>query len=424
MTTLARYVPEDRVIDLSKLGPGDLALITSFRDDRDNRIRPGDRILLCLRPGGGNGEMGIRKVGRNYFAVHFPGGGHPGRHPIVPESDEHKRLNEYNERSVTDAGFTGRREYPVPRGVLDLAVTGGLVDTDLEVQHTDIPERDLRRRTTIYSKAGFLPVWIFDKGARPRSMYRIPSLGCSDANWDEGLPRARSIWATGLTVIEALRCVVGAFDRCPDGQRGPCGRYHENRRPWHGLTLDEAAAMVPAGEIVPLRGRDDRVYLVSPASFALHQELTGGLGEWATGGNGRQRPPRHDTEPCTNPAHDELAAERPALVSRGPVWTAGTKFIKEELPFAAIVKPPGACDTPGCVEPGRLYSGGRRCDTHKPKPIRWGLVTTRSRILEAHDAQPARGEDVPVNLADSMLKGKPLSAITTAAGGVGKVAML
>ena len=48
--------------------------------------------------------------------------------------------------------------------------------------------------------------------------------------------------------------------------------------------------------------------------------------------------------------------------------TSGKRAVADPMPGAP---PAGSCDTPHCTEPGRIYPGGLRCDTHKPKPILW-----------------------------------------------------
>jgi hypothetical protein len=308
MTTYVRYLPEDRRLDLASLAPGDYQLITELHGE----IRRGEPVLLCLMPGGQDGEMFVRKTGARYFAAHFPGEGH-GPHPIALESPEHRRQKEYWARGAEAAGLRAATEYPVPGGRLDVAITGGAVATDIEIQRSEITAAAAKGRTTRYARAGFLPVWFNDGGTRPLWLKEVPALGCNRVPWNEQLPRPRAVTATGLTAIEAVRCAVGAFDRCPDGQPRPCGRFHARRAPWAGLSVDDVAAMIPSGDIVPMRGQDGLVYLVSPASMARHQELTGGLGQWLPGakapGKRRLRGPQ-PSEICRNPVHHpELPGE-------------------------------------------------------------------------------------------------------------------
>lgn len=302
MTTYVRYVPENRVLDLSCLSADDYRLITGLH----GVIRKGDGVLICLRPGGG--EMYIKHREDKYFAAHFPGGAH-GDHPVALESPGHRHQKDYWARAAKANGLQASTELPVRSGKLDVAITGGPVATDIEIQRTEIKVKIVKSRTTRYHKAGYLPVWFNDWGNRPKWLYEVPALGCNRMPWDEIMPEPRTVTATGLTVVEGAKCVAGAFQRCPDGARRPCGRHHPKRSTWLGLTVDDVAEMIPAGEIRPLLGLDKHVYLVSLDSFRRYQDMTGGLGEWLAGTG---TPPRtsaggQSPEPCHNPWHDAAA---------------------------------------------------------------------------------------------------------------------
>jgi hypothetical protein len=312
VTAYVRYVPEDRELDLSALTADDYKLITGLH----GAIRHGDPVLLCREPGAGDGEMHIRDQGRGrYIAAHFPGGAH-GSHPISLESAEHQRQKEYWARSAQAAGLRATIEYTVPGGRLDVAITGGAVATDIEIQRSEITARTAKVRTSKYFKAGFLPVWFNDGSARPLWLNEVPALGCVRMPWNEQLPRPRAVTATGLTTFEAVRCVIGAFDRCPDNHPRPCGRFHARPSPWGGLAVDDVAAMIPAGEILPMRGPKGLVYLVSPASLARYQELNRGQGKWLPGGGPktvrRSKGSLQHAATCRNPQHDHSCCDRSA----------------------------------------------------------------------------------------------------------------
>jgi hypothetical protein len=305
MTTFARYMPQDRVLNLARLSQADLDLVVGLRGN----ISRGDRVLICLMPGGGNGEMFIRKDGDDiYRAVHFPGGAH-GPHPVALETIEHRRQKEYWARAATDHGLTATLEVPVKgAGVLDVAITGGAVDTDIEIQRTAITAAKVKARTTRYAKAGYLPVWFNDAGARPPWLNDVPALGCNPMPWDIALPARRQVTATGLGVLRAVRCDISQFGgRCPDTGRHPCGRHHPAITAGRiGLTVDDVAAMLPAGQLVPLRYWTGTAFLVSPEDFATYQDMTGGQGHWQPGGKTipGKRTIRQKPEPCRNPSHD------------------------------------------------------------------------------------------------------------------------
>jgi hypothetical protein len=354
MATFVRYVPENCELDLANLSLRDYQLITRLHGE----IRRGEPVLICLRPGGRNGEMFIRERDGRFFAAHFKGGAHEGGHEVVLESPAHRRQKEYWARGAEAAGLRAAVEWPVRGGRLDVAITGGDVDTDVEIQRSEITQALARRRTTLYFRAGFLPVWFNDGGERPLWLREVPALGCVRVPWNEQLPRPRAVTATGLTSIEAVRCEVGAFERgCPDGRRRPCGRLHPRRAPWRGLSVDDVAAMIPAGEILPMRGQNGLVYLVSPASMTRHQELTGGAGPWAPSTPAKApRPAGHQSSAvCINPVH------RPASVTL--LDDSG-----QDQPISAV--PPRMCNSCGVAPagPGGILCGPcrTRIEAHRP----------------------------------------------------------
>jgi hypothetical protein len=294
MTTNILYVPTGRVIDLAKpLSPADTALIGSLRGE----IQRGDRTLLCqaVRGGVGNRELFIRinphREPGHYTAVHFRGTPGHGTHPIEPETIEHQRQKEYVRQAATDAGLTAETEVPVSagsrHGVMDVAITGGTVDADIEVQRNRIGAATVTRRTRLYHAAGYLPVWFNDWGPRPEWLGHVPALGCSPRDWEAQMPRRRTVTATGLGTLREAACRPGEFDRCPMAaprQRGTCGGIHP--KVTAGLpryTVDDVAAMVPAGELVPLRYFNSNAFLVTAGTFTRYQEMTDGLGAWHPG---------------------------------------------------------------------------------------------------------------------------------------------
>jgi hypothetical protein len=308
VSTLVRYTPQNRVLDLAGLSPTDYNLITGLHGN----IRHGDRVLLCLRPGSGDDEMYIRKRGVKHFAAHYPGGAH-GPHPVALETDGHRRQKDYWARAAEDNGLHSCIEMPVRGGKMDVAITGGVIATDIEVQRTEIPVSLVKSRTTIYQKAGYLPIWFNDWGSRPRWLYDVPAMGCTSQPWETYMPQRRTVYATGLAVYKAVKCEVGAFDHCPNRPSGWCGRYHPQQGPWGKLTVDDVAGMIPASEIVPLRRRDGQVMLVSPASLNLYRELVG-IGDWSHGSKpktyrGRVLAGKQTTSWCQNPMHPAVTQD-------------------------------------------------------------------------------------------------------------------
>jgi hypothetical protein len=69
--------------------------------------------------------------------------------------------------------------------------------------------------------------------------------------------------------------------------------------------VDDLAALVPAGQIVPMRDLRTDVHLVAPDSLGLFQELTGLSGEYLPGASPRLRGRVAALSTvCVNPVHD------------------------------------------------------------------------------------------------------------------------
>jgi hypothetical protein len=70
--------------------------------------------------------------------------------------------------------------------------------------------------------------------------------------------------------------------------------------------VDDLAALVPAGQIVPMRDLRKDVHLVAPESLRLFQELTGLTGEYVPGTGARARGSAAALSTvCVNPVHDQ-----------------------------------------------------------------------------------------------------------------------
>ncbi|PZT93645.1 MAG: hypothetical protein DI630_26765 [Gordonia sp. (in: high G+C Gram-positive bacteria)] len=199
--------------------------------------------------------MYIRKVGEKLFAVHYPGTGHDGSHPIG-ESDEHKRQKEYFARAAVGAGFAVELEKSTGNGTRpDVTVIGtGSTRIGGEVQHSHLSEGAAKSRTTKTIKAGYTPMWVNDKGLEKQPwLYLVPSVTINRLNWDVELPVPGSAFAIGVVKVSALMCTSSNFDYCPEGKRLPCGNFHVSLRdPWRGLTLDDLIGMSAASQVVPI----------------------------------------------------------------------------------------------------------------------------------------------------------------------------
>jgi hypothetical protein len=318
MSTLVRYIhgQVDRLIDLAHLDSRDFALIRSLRGE----IRRHDRILLCQQaPADDEGaEMFVRLTGDRYWAVHFRGSSCTSEHEIAEESVEHRRQKDYWQRAAEDAGYPVTQEHRTGRGtILDVAIDGPH-RTGIEVQHSAIEPTLVKSRTTKSFSAGWLPVWFLDSDRTPPWYTQVPALGCNKLTW-KSLPPARAATATGPRRMIPTRCALGTWDYCPTRGRHRnkrtrpprvCGLMHPNPEPWRGLTVDDVAEQLPAGELVAMRDLLGDVRLISSADLELFQEMTGQTGEYQPGrpvkARGHAAP---HTTTCLNAEHSQTAAK-------------------------------------------------------------------------------------------------------------------
>ncbi|MGW4589504.1 hypothetical protein [Amycolatopsis thermoflava] len=319
MSTFVLFTHENRLLDLAKLNERDYTLISSMH----GQISRGDRVLLCQQaPGDGEGaEMFVKRRNDRYFAAHFPGSRCAEVHAIERESDEHRRQKDYWQRAAEDAGYRVSQEYRTGAGtVLDVAIEGPR-PTGVEVQHSALPTRQAKARTTRSFRAGWLPVWFLDSDHTPPWFHKVPTLGCNEMPWSSMPPR-RSATALGASKFVAEVCNLHNFGGvCPAGTprrpKRPCGSYHPKRQPWFGLTVDDVAELLPAEKIVPLRVGRGEVHLVDLETRALYQELTGESGDYSPAGSqGRGKPALTSTY-CANPVHDQVLPEGPLCFKCG-----------------------------------------------------------------------------------------------------------
>ncbi len=337
MATVVLYTPENRGLDLARLNQTDYELIRSLH----RRIKRGQRILLCQKASAKpeDREMLVKERNGRYRAAHFPGGGHDCSYVIARESDEHRRQKDYWARAAEYAGFEVTRELPTGRGtILDVAIHG-LRDTGIELRHSAIATPAVKARTTRSFNAGWLSVWFLDSDRQPDWMHHVPAVR-SNIGWEQ-LPPRRSATAIGLSRFLPAKCRPGAFDRCPEGRRRPCGEWHPQRQPWGGLTIDDVAAMVPARRIVPLYDLHGDVHLAAPEALDLFRELTDRPAEYRPDLRGKTRSATHRTR-CRHPVHDNP-----------PVAAYCTGCGQGIFHLAQLVRPdPNLCD--GCRKKRRL----------------------------------------------------------------------
>lgn len=299
MSTRVRFTPEERDLDLSCLSKADYSLIASLHGN----IKHGQKILICQEAtvGGAEAEMYIKQLRGRYWAVHFAGSGHRP-HEIALESDEHRRQKDYWWRAADDAGYPATTEFSTGGGtILDVAIDGPR-RTGVEIQRSYVKTPAVKARTTKSYRVGWLPIWFLDSDRRPPWFHSVPAVNSNRISWGS-LPPRRAATALGLTKFAAVRCTAGAFMRCPDGHPRPCGKWHPERQPWSGLTVDDVATLAPVADIVPMCDASGHVHLVSPESLRLFQELTGLRGDYAPGRAGPTGKAPTRSTACTNP-HD------------------------------------------------------------------------------------------------------------------------
>jgi hypothetical protein len=215
-----------------------------------------------------------RFTGTRLFGIHFEGGF--AHHEVARMSDEHKRQTEYLIRGATDAGFPAKAEVTLPSGTRPDAVIYGRHTVAIEVQRSPLTAQSAVTRVKKAMAGGMATsVWFSDwQHRKPKWQFRVPSIGMNSPTWDDLPPRRSATVTTGLRLITAVKCIPANLQRCPRGKRH-CGNFHEKHEPWMGMTVDDVASMVPAGEIVPMRFRGRDVLLVSPESLRLYEELAG-----------------------------------------------------------------------------------------------------------------------------------------------------
>jgi hypothetical protein len=303
------YVPERLELDpsLPDLGHVEGAAVLQRHYRQGERAGPEfnkDRpAFICLtHKGGTNPGLYLKNADGQWWAAHYERGECRDQRlpaPAAPLSDEHKRQAEYWARAAEDAGWRVDLEYSPSASTGPDALIHGPVLTGVEVRRSEMAAASVVRRTAKAAEASVTSVWYSGRSGSPGWAWRVPTVlprelgvdrpaddeAASDETW-AAMPPRRAVAAAGLRVLRTVKCAVGNIDRCPYG-RNWCGLHHPRPVPWSGLVVDDVAAKMPAGEIVPLRfwgvkmlgnRRRDAILLVSPADFALYEEMTGWSG--------------------------------------------------------------------------------------------------------------------------------------------------
>jgi len=341
MRDTIRYVPDGIELHLDEDDLGHPDGLDILQHHYRQSIRRGlgfngtNPAFVCLaHEGGSNPGLFVKRIGGQWWAVHYEKGACKSHRLPAPMSDEHKRQTEYWARAAEDAGWRVELEHALTTGTRPDALIHGPVMTGIEVQRSAMTTSNAVTRTKKAAAAGVTDVWYTDHTIPPKWAWRVPSVlprelgidvGRADSTpWDK-LPPRRAVAAAGLRVLETRKCTPENFGRCPYTPRNWCGKHHPRSAPWAGLAVDDVATWLPAGELVPLRfwgirmlagSRDrDAVFLVSPADFDLYEEVTGWSGSVSFDPDGEDRPPWEPSDPV-NCQNDQLASQ---VASRG-IW--------------------------------------------------------------------------------------------------------
>jgi hypothetical protein len=299
----------------------------------------------------------LRQHGQTIVAAHWPGTNLNGSHEIVHGvSDEHKRQVEYIQRAGQDAGFEVATEVSHHTKVRSDAVIYGPTTTGVEVQRSALSAQAAKARTTKARRAGVLPIWFSDAARDPKWLFQVPSVRMNEQPWN-AVPRSGSVTVvSGVRIIGARRCRDTPEDRCPNSRRTGrrfCNDWHPVHEPKLGVTVDDLAALIPAGELVPIsyRSRNGKVYtfIVDRVDKQRYEDVSGIPADL---------PMLLKERLMRAGERTECAADAGAVVVREPMPTAPI-HVKVRRGFC------GAGVTP-CGAQAQLYPCGWRCPTHRP----------------------------------------------------------
>ena len=252
MRDLVIHSPTGLLLDFAEDdfgGPREAAVVAAWR--QRGKANPGE-FICHVHQDREKPWLYLRQSGLVIVAAHWPGSNLDGSHEITHGvSDEHQRQVEYITRAGSAAGFDVRTEVRLPTKVRSDAVIYGPTATGVEVQRSPLAVRDAKARTTKARRAGVLPIWFSDSHRNPPWLFEVPSVRMNEQPWN-AVPRAGSVTVvSGVRIIEARRCRNIPDSPCPNRRRG-CNRWHPIHEPRLGLTVDDLAALIPTGELVPI----------------------------------------------------------------------------------------------------------------------------------------------------------------------------
>src|SRR6185312_15823668 len=137
-----------------------------------------------------------------------------------------------------------------------------------------------KARTTTYRQAGVEPVWFGDSGSKSKWLFNVPGVLMNpEVDWGSTPPRGTVTVVTGVRVIVEKRCYDIPNSTCPERRYG-CKVLHVIHAPRLRTFADDLAAMIPSGELVPIRyrrlsGRAHDVLIVSARDKADYETAIG-----------------------------------------------------------------------------------------------------------------------------------------------------
>jgi hypothetical protein len=281
MRDLVLHGPTGLLLDFGEVdfgGERQAAIVEEWRSRPANKTKAREGEFICHvhrdreRP-----SLYLRQARSTLVAAHWPGTALGDSHEITHGvSDEHKRQVEYISRAGTAAGFEVKAEVSLPTRVRSDAIIYGPTNTGVEVQRSALTVTAAKARTTKARRAGVLPIWFSDAHRDPQWIFKVPGVRMNEQPWST-IPRAGSVTVvSGVRLIIPQRCATIPHSPCPRRRHG-CNRWHQTHWPRLGTTVDDLAALVPAGELVPIQYKTltgpAYTFIVSRADKATYEAL-------------------------------------------------------------------------------------------------------------------------------------------------------
>jgi hypothetical protein len=232
-------------------GPQQAALVGDWLVRRHVR-GPGEFICHLHRDHERPG-LYLQQRGTQLIAAHWPGTALANTHRITHGvSDEHQRQVDYIGRAGAAAGFDVRTEVRLNTAVIpDAVIYGSQINIGIEVQRSALSPPAAKARTTKARRAGVHSVWFAD-GREPSWFWSVASVRMNpELTWST-VPGPRGVTVvSGVRIVVPRRCREIHNSQCPNRRRG-CNAWHAVHEPRLGTFVDDVAAMMPAGQMVPM----------------------------------------------------------------------------------------------------------------------------------------------------------------------------